>query len=339
MNIEDENGMVLWSNGNEVEGTSISTEIHFDDTTWKLNRISFVEWGKNSKIQWIVGLSAYASLSILILGSIFIFMYNNRKLKSTVKKKTQDLILRSAKLEVEVNMRKRSEEMLKDEKDRAKLYLDILSHDIGNLHQGLLVNLQLLEQGMVKGEMEKMILPSSIDLMKRSIQLVNNVKILSYLKDSEQPIQAVNLENVIHLSIEEVSKTYMERKPRIVLKGTDDKMGIIADAVVDQVFINLISNAVKAQEDKVPVVTIDVIKDEHFTKVKISDRGPGIPDDLKKVLLNATDMKGRRDRTNGIGLSIVTALMRRYNGRISIQDRVKGNRKKGTSFILEFRNS
>ena len=67
--------------------------------------------------------------------------------------------------------------------------------------------------------------------------------------------------------------------------------------------------------------------------VTIEDRGRGIPDNMKDSLFNRI---GQADEAKhiGMGLSLVKVLLDRYNSTIRVEDRVPGNHRMGSRFII-----
>ena len=100
---------------------------------------------------------------------------------------------------------------------------------------------------------------------------------------------------------------------------------------MDQVFINLMANAVQAMGGKGRLTLTTRCRDDQVT-VQISDTGCGIPKEaLEKIFEPFYSTKGKGKGT-GLGLSIVQQIVIRNGGNISV-DSVVG---KGTTFTLGF---
>jgi signal transduction histidine kinase len=114
-----------------------------------------------------------------------------------------------------------------------------------------------------------------------------------------------------------------------------------------EVFVNLLHNS--AKYDAHPEVVIDIVLERGGTAqaprwvVRVGDRGSGIPDDLKP---NVFDRGFSRQRVaaagsamapkgSGIGLSICKFLVERSGGAIRVENRIPGDWKQGTNFIVE----
>lgn len=70
-----------------------------------------------------------------------------------------------------------------------------------------------------------------------------------------------------------------------------------------------------------------------YWMITISDCGTGIPDSTKKELFERFYSKAKGE---GLGLSIVRALVERYNGKIWVGDKVYKDCTKGTTFGMIF---
>ena len=64
------------------------------------------------------------------------------------------------------------------------------------------------------------------------------------------------------------------------------------------------------------------------------DNGIGVQDSKKdKIFLEGyNELKGEKGM--GIGLSLITKILSLYKGKISVEDRIKGDYSKGSNFIM-----
>ena len=121
-----------------------------------------------------------------------------------------------------------------------------------------------------------------------------------------------------------------------ILKKED--INIMADDLLKEIFINIFSNSLK-YNNKHNIVPINVtiseyyISDMKYWMILVSDYGTGISDTLKEGLFERFYSKASG---SGLGLSIVRALVERYNGRVWASDRVASSYKEGVTIGMLF---
>ena len=107
---------------------------------------------------------------------------------------------------------------------------------------------------------------------------------------------------------------------------------ILADAgQVEQVFINVIKNAIHAMEGVAGSrLSITIESDTTSVLVKIRDNGPGISEDIASKIF--IPFYTTRAQGSGIGLTISRQIMQRHSGRIDFTSETG----KGSTFTLRF---
>ena len=98
-------------------------------------------------------------------------------------------------------------------------------------------------------------------------------------------------------------------------------------ARVEQVLVNLISNAVKFSPMG-DTVTVRCRKGSGMAHVDVLDRGPGVPEDFRSIIFEPfrqVASADNRDRGgSGLGLTISRAIVRQHGGDIGLEDRDGG---------------
>lgn len=116
----------------------------------------------------------------------------------------------------------------------------------------------------------------------------------------------------------------------VILKDPD--ILIEADtALVEQMLINLIVNAIEAVKDQPhPKIFLSAYASNNKTVIKVSDNGPGIDEELMdKIFIPFFSTK---KNGSGIGLSLCKQIMLLHKGNIQVQSRIN----EGTAFTLQF---
>lgn len=118
--------------------------------------------------------------------------------------------------------------------------------------------------------------------------------------------------------------------------------------VVREVFVNLLHNAVKYDSNEEVVIDLVVDRigegDARMWRVRVGDRGIGIPDEEKanvfergfrKKTTSPADDAAMAPKGSGIGLSICKFLVERLGGTMRVESRIPGDWQQGTNFIVE----
>ena len=241
-----------------------------------------------------------------------------------------------------------------EEKKHSDLLVDLITHDIGNYHQVIQTSLGLVIFILEKNktnilspqDSQKIFsyLTTAKNALTRSESLVDNIRRLERLygqKDLKLVLR--NLPEAINNAYSTVEQTLYDNNPygkKISISMTHGHamdINIMAEDLLDEIFINLFSNTVKytdSSEVKIDVMIKDYfIAEAKYWMISISDYGKGIPDSMKKELFERFYYKAKG---SGLGLSIVRALVERYRGKIWVGDRVYKDYTKGTTFGMIF---
>jgi len=106
---------------------------------------------------------------------------------------------------------------------------------------------------------------------------------------------------------------------------------IEADATkMHQLFQNLISNAVINIDKEEGIVTIDVKEKETHWEFSVQDNGVGIPKEYHNKIFKIFQSIGSKERSTGIGLSIVKKIIDLYEGEVWLESKVG----EGTTFYF-----
>lgn len=228
----------------------------------------------------------------------------------------------------------KAEEALNEAKMQAELYLDLMSHDINNIHQIALGYLEMArEMPGFRGRTE--FLDKPVELLQRSAQLIKNVRKLQKLQEGVFLTQEVDvsakLEDV-HREFEAVS----DKTITLNLNGFD-RCIVRANELLYDVFSNLVGNAIKHTGKKANIV-IDLMmveEDGHrYCRVAVEDDGPGIPDNFKGKVFNRMLKGSDKVKGMGLGLYLVKSLVESYHGRVWVEDRVNGDYMQGARFVV-----
>ena len=99
---------------------------------------------------------------------------------------------------------------------------------------------------------------------------------------------------------------------------------------LNQVFMNLLSNAIDAIEDK-GTITIRTSKSSGSIRIRIKDDGKGIPEDIRPRIFEPFFTTKEVGEGTGLGLSISHGIIEKHKGSIEVISEVG----KGSEFVIE----
>jgi signal transduction histidine kinase len=222
----------------------------------------------------------------------------------------------------------------------ADFYLDLVTHDLSNFNQGALGYLELLELDRdAPADRRARFEANALRQIKNSARLIENVKLLSIIRESRDPIGPTDALFALHDAIDHVVSVTTEKEVEVRLVPTTPAHNVRADAWLRDLFVHLLDNAVKFTPGKRVEVAVSVAEnsDQRSLVFRIADHGRGITPDERTIILDrlASRKQDYSAYRSGIGLFIVKTIADRYGAKLAIEDRVPGEPDQGCVFSLE----
>lgn len=238
---------------------------------------------------------------------------------------------------VDITQRKHAEDELSNQKQRAELYLDLMSHDINNMLQIGIGFLELYRDTEKKGLEETEFIEKALGSLHNSTKLIENVRKLQKVEAHElhhYPIDVCKLLSDVRTDFQKIP----DRDVTINLAHYCECL-VNANALLKDVFTNLVGNAIKHSTG--PIIININIKDVYEggqmnCYISIEDNGPGIPPELKSRLFTRFQQGAIKARGRGLGLYLVKTLVEDFHGKIWVEDRIPGDYTKGSRFVVMF---
>jgi PAS domain S-box-containing protein len=224
---------------------------------------------------------------------------------------------------------------LHDSKEEAELYVDLMSHDISNINQAGMGNLELLQDNVKLDVQGQERLSTALQAFEKSSELIKNVKKLQKVKKGDLQYEKIDISQVLD-KVRTDYQTFPGRDITIHLKS-DGGCFVYADTLLYDVFSNIVDNSIKHSSGPVHInigLSVEEINDKKFYRVSIEDNGPGIKPDLKKRILNRVLYVDGIMSGKGLGLYLVKTLVDSFHGSIAIEDRIPGDYAKGARFVI-----
>lgn len=230
---------------------------------------------------------------------------------------------------------------LQEAKKEIEMLNDLMFHDINNFNFATLNYIQMAASLPQLPDDHKVYLEKSLHLIRQTADLIESVKKLTKIGAMDpSEFVSVDLVQVLRKIVSGIETAY-PGKPVSVTMSLPESAAIHANRLVEELFINLISNSVKY--DPHDAVEIDLRCDRlveggrSFWRICIADHGNGVPDEKKAVIFQKyTRLKPDSDIAgSGLGLSICRALSDKFGGRVWAEDRVPGKSELGAVFFVQ----
>lgn len=224
---------------------------------------------------------------------------------------------------------------LNSSKVETELYVDLMSHDITNFNQAGMGYLELLKENATLNGQGQEHVSKALSAFEKSSELIENVKKLKKAKECNLTKVKVDIGRVL----DRVKADYLTVPGRKVTICLEPREGcyVYADELLYDVFSNIVDNSIKHSAGDIEIkITIENVKadDKRYYLVAFEDNGPGIKPDLQKRIFYRMHYEGGIMKGKGLGLYLVKMLVECYHGNVSVEDRVRGDRSKGSRFIV-----
>lgn len=236
---------------------------------------------------------------------------------------------------MDITQRMNTERELERSKAQAELYVDFMSHDISNMNQAMMGYLELALDNLRSEGVERVMINDSIEVIKNSSHLIDNVKKLRRLQTGDIYPKTIDVGKVLTELKEEYEKT--PNRDITIHYTAVSGCYVKTDEMLKDVLSNLVGNAIKHSTGTLTInIYLDKVQltDRSYYKITVEDNGPGIPDELKNKLfwvITKGSLKGIR---RGIGLQLVKTFVDTFNGSVWVEDRVQWDYTKGARFVV-----
>lgn len=219
-----------------------------------------------------------------------------------------------------------------------------ITHDLKNPLNGIVGYTELLGQG-VKGSMS----PEQLECVERirrsaetMISLIGDILDMSRAETGQLSInpRPVRIDSIVDDAVGEHAAAATAAGHRIVIDVPPNLPIVATDRLrVRQILGNLLSNAIKYSLPGGLIAVTSAVSsrsdqksDEKWMSIRVSDNGPGIPEEMASVIFDEfSRLEIHRDLPGaGLGLAIARRISRLLGGDLTVES----GKKKGSVFTL-----
>ena len=195
------------------------------------------------------------------------------------------------------------------------------AHEVRNPIHNISTGLQVMERGLPEEDAQREDIHRLLMDLERVSSLMNSM--LSTTRTTEMRLRPVDVGRLIKSQIDRLKPSITRDGISCLINIEPDLPNISGDTrALEQIFNNLILNAVQAMRDRpksqlvVKVQSQRATKDRVFIEASIADNGPGIPkENLDKIFqpFFTTKIDG-----NGLGLPLAKRIVTAHKGSITV---------------------
>jgi len=202
-------------------------------------------------------------------------------------------------------------ERTEDQRETLELLTRLLRHDIRNDMQAISAHAGFLEDEVTEeGTSSLAVIEQRSDAVLR---LLEDTSTLLETLGSDRELRPVSLESVIDREVSSLRDSH----PALTVETTvPDDLQVVADGLLHQLFLNLLTNAVAHNDPETLTVTIDAASNGELAEITVRDDGSGIPEEIEETLFEL-GKKGPGSSGDGLGLYLVSRLVDLYGGTVA----------------------
>ena len=234
---------------------------------------------------------------------------------------------------------KNSEEKYRKAYERANLYKDLLTHDVNNIISVIQGATQLYSLQKNNPEKRDEMVEIVSNSTNKANRLIANIRTLFQIEeDVDVSLKSVDVLNYLNDAIKFTIDCFKGREVHITVDTPSNNIIAHANALLINVFENILNNSVKYNDNPSVEITIKISKEQksgrNFIKIEFIDNGIGISDEFKETIFQKDHINTKGGKGLGFGLSVVKKLIKIYKGKIWIEDRIEGKYLEGSNFVV-----
>lgn len=210
-------------------------------------------------------------------------------------------------------------------------FLSIASHELRTPVTSLKLQLQLLQKlidpkNVVAQPIDKMVkmIDSSNLQINRLTRLIEGLLDITRMDEGKMSyqFQDVNLSTLVHDVVDRFSEDFLRNSSKINLAVMPD-LHIQCDPLrIEQVLVNLLSNALKYGSDNEVLVTLENV--DEGVSLSVLDKGMGIPEEKHEQIFNRFERLIPHTNISGMGLGLYIArqIVDAHHGKIVLESEI-----------------
>ena len=195
-----------------------------------------------------------------------------------------------------------------------------IAHEINNPLATIAGCAEGLLAKVSKAHFEPDLFASYLNIIREEVIRCRSIttSMLSFVRKTSYEKNMINVNEAIDKTLEIIG--YQGRLRGIeVIRNYEDPVPAVPGSAGElrQVLVIIISNALDAMEER-GAITLATRKEDGFVVIRISDDGPGIPEEARSRIFEAFFTTKSEFGGTGLGLAIARKIVENHNGRIEV---------------------
>ncbi len=204
------------------------------------------------------------------------------------------------------------------ERDNARFYLDLLTHDMANRLQVVLSGLEAMENDAGLPERLVDTLRIVMENVQESIRVISDARRVATMAKNRRSLEKVNLKTAVERAVLALNKRLRRVAPEIFADIPAD-IEVRADAMLNVCIETLVRICASMQECESPEIRILLAaQNDQVVELAIGDFIAHVPLDMREDLASGR-IKSMFPQAEA-GLALATEIMRYYGGSIRVED-------------------
>ncbi|MFX1483529.1 MAG: PAS domain S-box protein [Promethearchaeota archaeon] len=236
----------------------------------------------------------------------------------------------------DITKRRNFEEKLREESERANLYMEVMTSDLNMTNQNVLFAMEDLSISLDLPERLKGVLSETSWSVRSAGRMIANMGVLISL-DQDPPAKVLTrLKPHFNKAVREATRDFEWKTLNIKSNISEQSFDVTGHAFLWYIFFNIIHYSASADTRSDVDIDIDaeMTEDSEMIRIEFMDRSPGIPDELKDQIFRRTGGPEEQFAGKGLGLTVVDRYIEDLGGSVWVENRVKSDPSKGNKFVV-----
>lgn len=237
---------------------------------------------------------------------------------------------------VDITRRRAMEQNLREESERANLYLDVMTSDLNMTNQNVLFALEDLSISIDLPERQKNLLSETAWSLRNAARMIANMGVLISLDQSPPEKTQTRLLPHFNKAVREALRDFEWKTIQISSNIADNAFIVTGHAFMWYIFFNIIHYCASVDLGEIVHLNIQAHRTEvdNMVRIEFEDTDLRISDEEKARIFRRAGESKDPLAGRGLGLTVVDRYISHLGGRIWIEDLLEGKRIQGSKFVV-----